>query len=100
MQYDHQREFFLVRDDNTGTTKVFHRWWNVVDFLTDDIMKNRYNIFYDEAGTDPNLPWMAGWRPPKDREECFNFLFSVKNITELNDILEDLWHTELVEFSD
>jgi hypothetical protein len=96
MIYNFQKEFFLVRDDDTGTTKLFHRWQSVVDFLTDEIMKYGYHIIYDDDG----LIGMTDWRPPKDREECFNFLFNVKNIRDLNNILEDLWHTELIKFSD
>ena len=79
MKYNFQKEFFLVRNDDTGTTKLFHRWWSVVDFLTDDIMKYGYH---------------------KNREECFNLLFNVENTKDLNDILKDLWHIELIEFSD
>ena len=96
MIYDFQKDFFLVCDDDTGTTKLFRHWWNVVNFLTDEIMKNEYHIIYDENAKGMDF----GWRPPKDRKECFDFLYNIKNVRELNDILEDLWHTELIEFSD
>ena len=100
MIYDFQKEFFLVRDTDTGfsTTKLFHRWQSVVDFLTDEIMEHGYHIIYDDK--DDEFIGMADWRPPKDREECFNFLFNVKDIRDLNDILEDLWQVELIKFSD
>lgn len=100
MNYNFQKDFFLVHDDDTGETKLFRHWRSVVEFLTDDIMKNGYNIFYDNEGADPNFPWMGDWRAPKDREECFNLLFNVENMGELNDILENFWHTELIQFSD
>jgi len=100
MEHETQKEFFLVRDEDTGETKLFRLWRNVVNFLTDDIMKNEYHIIYDEAGADPNFTWMADWRAPKNREECFNLLFNVLTIYDLNDILEDLWHVEYIEFSD
>jgi len=90
MEHETQKEFFLVRDEDTGETKLFRLWRNVVNFLTDDIMKNEYHIIYDEAD----------WRAPKNREECFNLLFNVLTIYDLNDILEDLWHVEYIEFSD
>lgn len=92
MKYNFQKEFFLVRDNHTSTIKLFHLWWSVVDFLTDDIMKYGYHIIYDE--TENNR------RMPKNREECFNLLFNIENTKDLNDILEDLWHIELIEFSD
>lgn len=94
MKYNFQKDFFLVCDDDTGETKLFRRWQSVVDFLTDEIMQYRYDIIYDDCSG------MLDWRPPKDREECFDLLFNVKDIRELNDILEDLWYVELVEFSD
>ena len=100
MKYNFQKEFFLVQDKDTGTTKLFRQWWSVVNFLTDEIMKYGYHIIYDEAETDSNFTWMSNWRAPKDREECFNLLFNIENTMDLNNILEDLWHIELVEFSD
>lgn len=100
MKYNFQKDFFLVRDDDTGTTKLFHLWWNVVNFLTNEIMKYGYHIIYDETEANSNFTWMENWRAPKNREECFNLLFNVENTSDLNDILEDLWYTELIEFSD
>ena len=93
-----QKEFFLVRNVDTDATKCFHLWRSVVDFLTDDIMEKGYCIIYDES--DPDTSWLSDWRAPKNREECFNLLFNVEDIMDLNSILEDLWHTEIIEFSD
>lgn len=97
MTYNFHKEFFLVRDEVDGITKLFHRWHSVVEFLTDDIMKNGYNIIFDGDENDYDF---GEWREPKDREECFNLLFNLNNIQDLNDYLEDLYHTELIEFSD
>ena len=99
MKYNFQKEFFLVRDDDTGTTKLFRHWWRVVDFLTDEIMKYNYHIIYDKT-TAISFTSMAAWRAPENREECFNLLFNIENIKDLNYLVEDLWHIELVEFSD
>jgi hypothetical protein len=99
MKYNFQKEFFLVRDDDTGTTKLFRQWWSVVNFLTDEIMKYNYHIIYDET-KGISFTAMAAWRAPKNREECFNLLFNIENIRDLNSLVEDLWHIELVEFSD
>ena len=98
MTYDFQKQFFLVTDDDTGDTKLFRLWWHVVDFLTDDIMKHEYHIIND--GEDANFTWMSNWRAPKDRKECFDLLFNMETTGDLNNLLEDLWHTELIEFSD
>ena len=92
-----QKEFFLVRDDDTGDTKLFHHWESVVNFLTDDIMKYEYNIILQD---DEDFPWVSNYRAPKDREECFNILNNVETLAELNDLLEALWYIELIEFSD
>lgn len=92
-----QKEFFLVRDDDTGDTKLFHNWESVVNFLTDDIMKYEYNIILQD---DENFTWASSYRAPKDREECFNFLNDMETLAELNDLLGDLWYIELIEFSD
>lgn len=100
MKYNYQKEFFLLRDDSDGTTKLFHNWWNVVDFLTDDIMASGYRIIPDETNTNFNFTWITEWRAPKDRAECFNLLSNMEDLIDLNNLLEDLWHTELIEFSD
>lgn len=94
-----QKEFFLVRDDDTGDTKLFHHWESVVNFLTDDIMKYGYNIIFQED-KENNFTWFTNYREPKDREECFNILNNMETLAELNDLLEDLWYIELIEFSD
>lgn len=78
--------------------KLFRHWHGVVDFLTDDIMKNEYRIIYD--GEYEDSYWGPNWRVPKDREECFHLLFNVEDTKELNNLLEDLWNTELIELSD
>lgn len=100
MKHETQKKFFLVRNEDTGDTKLFRHWRSVVNFLTDDIMKKEYHIIYEETKTDSNFTWIAEWRAPKNREECFNLLFNVLTIEDLNDILENLWHTEYIEFSD
>lgn len=92
-----EKEFFLVRDDDTGDTKLFHHWESVVNFLTDDIMAYGYNIILQN---DEDFTWLSSYREPKDREECLNILNNVKTLGELNELLEDLWYTELIEFSD
>ena len=92
-----QKEFFLVRDEDTGTTKLFHHWESVVNFLADDIMRYGYNIILQN---DEDFTWLPNYREPKDREECLNTLNNVENLAELNARLEDLWYTELIEFSD
>lgn len=99
MKYEFQKDFFLVRDDDTGETKLFRLWLDVVNYLTDDIMRHGYHIILDDE-SDDNFTWFSKWRAPKDREECFNLLFNMESIRDLNDILEDLWHTELIQFSD
>ena len=90
MTYNFQKEFFLVHDLDTEENKLFHLWNNVVLFLTDEIMRNGYYIILDETE----------WRAPKNREECFDLLFNMKNTEDLNDFLERLWYVELIEFSD
>lgn len=100
MKYDFQQQFFLVHDEDTGDTKLFRHWWSVVNFLTDDIMKYGYRIIYDENYIDPTFQWFSNYRTPINREECFNYLFNVESIDELNEILEDVWHIEIIKFSD
>lgn len=92
MTYDFHNEFFLVRDEWKGTVTLFHRWWSVVDFLTDDVMTVGRPVIFDEDENE--------WRAPKDREECFNLLFNLKDIGDLNDLFVDIWYIDLVRFSD
>lgn len=94
-----QKEFFLVRDEDTGTTKLFHHWKSVVNFLTDEIMRYGYNIIFQED-KENHFTWLSNYRAPKDHEECFNILNDMETLAELNDLLEDLWYIELIEFSD
>lgn len=94
-----QKEFFVVRDDDTGTTKLFHHWESVVNYLTDDIMRYGYNIILQD-NEENHFGWLSDCRAPKDREECFNILNGVKTLTELNDLLTEYWYIELIEFSD
>ena len=92
-----QKEFFLVRDDDTGDSKLFHRWESVVNFLVDEVMKYGYHIIHDGEGDGT---WGSEWREPKDREECFNTLNNAKTLSELNENVIDLCSIELIEFSD
>lgn len=92
MKYEFQKDFFLVYNINTKDRKLFHLWSNVVRFLVEELMKNDYWIIYDEDNSD--------WRAPKNSEECFDFLFYVENLYDLNDVLEDLWQVQLVRFAD
>lgn len=92
-----QKEFFLVRDDDTGDTKLFHHWWSAINFITDEVMKYGYRIIRDGDGDGT---WGSEWREPKDRKECFNTLYNAKTLSELNEIVIDLCHIELIEFSD
>ena len=93
-----QKEFFLVHGDDTGTTKLFHHWESVVNFLTDEIMSYGYTIIFQ--GDEENFTWFSNYRAPKDREECLNILNDVETLAELNDLLTDLWYIKLIEFSD
>ena len=92
-----QKEFFLVRDDDTGDTKLFHHWESVVNFLTDDIMRYEYHIILQN---DEDFTWLSNYRAPKDREECLKILNDTETLAELNDLLTDLWYIELIKFSD
>lgn len=94
-----QKEFFLVRDVDTGDAKLFHHWESVVNFLTDEIMRYGYNIIFQED-KENHFTWLSNYRAPKDREECLKILNDIKAFEELNDLLADLWYIELIEFSD
>lgn len=92
-----QKEFFLVRDDDTGDTKLFHHWRSVVNFLADEVMKYGYHIIHDGEGDGT---WGSDWREPKDREECLDILNNVKSLSEMNELVIDLCYIDLIEFSD
>ena len=93
-----EKEFFLVHNEDTGKNTLFHHWVSVINSITNVIMQNGYCIIHDPE--DNNIAWFSHWRPPKDREECFNLLFNVKDIGELNELLVELYYIELIEFSD
>lgn len=93
MKYEFQKEFFVVYDLDTKDGKLFHLWTNLIHFLTDEVMKGNCRIIYDEDSE-------RIWRAPKSYAECFDTLWNVESLDDLNEILEDLWWVQLVHFED
>lgn len=89
MKYEFQKEFFVVYDLDTKDGKLFHLWTNLIHFLTDEVMKGNCRIIYD-----------GEWRAPKSYAECFDTLWNVESLDDLNEILEDLYRVQLVHFED
>jgi len=90
MKYEFQKEFFVVYDLDTKNGKLFHLWTNLIHFLTDEVMKGSCRIIYDGDC----------WRMPKSYAECFDTLWNVESLDDLNEILEDLYRVQLVHFED